>query len=57
MKKYRKLLAAAIGLVVLFVLDRLDITIPGVSDMVLDMLVSAAVAFGVYQVPNEEPEQ
>lgn len=53
MNRYRKLIAALIGFGVLVAIKYYDIRIPGVEALWLDMVVSAAGAFGVYQVRNE----
>lgn len=52
MRKYRKLVAAVIGVAVLVAMQNYDIAVPGLSGIVSDLVVGALTAFGVYQVPN-----
>lgn len=52
MSRYRKAIAAIVGVAALFALRRLEIEIMGVDQIVLEMIASAATAWGVYQVPN-----
>jgi len=54
MAKYRKLYAAIIGVSVLVALRYFDVTVAGLDSVVLELVVSALTAFGVYQVPNEQ---
>ncbi len=53
MAKYRKLIAALIGFAILLTLRFNDIDIFGMDQFVMEMVVSAATVFGVYQSPNE----
>lgn len=53
---YRKALAAVIGVTALLALRYLDIEILGLDSVVLELVVSALTAFGVYQVKNEAGE-
>lgn len=55
-KRYKKLIPAAIGVILLIVLKYYEIDIPGLSGVVLDWLIGSATVFGVYQVKNE-PKQ
>ncbi len=52
MGKYAKSLVAVAGLALLFVSRHFGVTIPGLDQIVSDVLVSALVAGGVYQVRN-----
>jgi len=52
-KRYKKLIPAVIGFVVLITLKNYDIELPGFTSVLLDWLVAAAGTFGVYQVKNE----
>ncbi len=52
MGKYSKFFAAAIGLIVLFALRYFEISLPGFDGVVLETIVSALTAAGVYQVRN-----
>lgn len=51
--RYRKLIAAAIGLAALFALRYYDVSLMGLDGVVLDLIVSALTAFGVYQSRND----
>lgn len=53
MNKYRKFLAALIGVSALMALRYFDIQIMGLDSVILELIVSALTAAGVYQVPNE----
>lgn len=53
MAKFRKLFAALIGVGALVAMRHFDVHIPGVDAVVIDLVVSALTAFGVYAVPNE----
>jgi len=56
-KRYKKLIPAVIGFVVLITLKNYDIELPGFTAVLLDWLVAAAGTFGVYQLKNEpKPE-
>lgn len=52
-KRYRKLIPAIIGVVLLITLKHYEIEIPGLNSAVLDWLVGAALVFGVERVRNE----
>lgn len=52
-KKYRKFIAALVGVSALVALRYFDVQILGIDAVVLDLIVSALTAAGVYQVPNE----
>lgn len=52
-KRYKKLIPAFIGVMLLILLKYWDIDLPGFSAIVLDWLVGGATVFGVYQVKNE----
>lgn len=52
--KYAKFFVAAGGIAVLIGLQRFNVEIPGLADIVRDLIVGALVAGGVYQVPNKE---
>ena len=54
MTRYNKLWASLIGLIVLVGLDHFNVALPGFDAIVLDLIVSALTALGVYQVPNAE---
>ncbi len=53
-KKYKKLIAAGVGLAVLVVIRENNITVPGLDALVMELIVSALTAFGVYQASNEQ---
>lgn len=53
MQKYNKLWAALLGLTALVLLRHFDVEVVGLSPFVLELAMSAATAFGVYQVPNK----
>lgn len=52
MNRYSKLIAAIIGLAVLAAMRHFDFSLPGFDAVALEWVVSAATAFGVYQVRN-----
>ena len=53
MTKYNKLWAVLIGLAALVALNHFEIELPGFDQVVMDLIVAAITAFGVYQVPNQ----
>lgn len=53
MGRYSKLIAATIGLSVLIAMRAYGFEIPGIDAFVIELLVSAGTAFGVYQVRND----
>jgi hypothetical protein len=53
MKKYRKLVAALVGVAALIALRYYEVNLLGLEPIVLDLITGALTAFGVYQVPNE----
>jgi Na+/H+-dicarboxylate symporter len=53
MLKYSKFFVAAVGIALLIGLQRFQVEIPGLADVVRDLIVGALVAGGVYQVPNQ----
>lgn len=56
MRRYRKFFAAMIGVSALMALRYFDVEFLGLDAVVLEMLVSALTAAGVYQVPNDTGE-
>lgn len=56
-KRYKKLIPAFLGVVLLITLKYLDIELPGFSSIVIDWLVGGATVFGVYQVKNEPKQE
>lgn len=52
MRKYAKFFVAAGGLGLLFALRHYDLSLPGFDQVVSELLVSALVAGGVFQVRN-----
>lgn len=55
--RYNKLWAAMIGVSTLFVMDRLGLTIPGLSEVVSDAVISALTLITVERIPNAKPEE
>lgn len=56
-KRYKKLIPAIVGMLLLFLLKRFEIEIPGLADWVLELIISGAAAVGIAQVRNEsKPE-
>lgn len=53
MAKYRKFIAAAAGVTALMALRYFDVEVFGLDAVVLELVVSALTAAGVYQLPNE----
>ena len=54
MKKYRKLIVAIIGVLLLAGKELLGIEIGVAEDQIYLIVISIVTAFGVYQVRNEE---
>ena len=52
MARYSKFFVALIGVAALFALRHYDLSIPGLDSVVLELIVSALTAAGVYQVRN-----
>lgn len=53
MAKYRKAIIALAGVSSLFLLRWHEVDIFGLDAVVLELIVSALTAFGVYQAPND----
>lgn len=53
MRKYKKLFAALIGVGALIAIRQYGVTFPGLEPLVMDLVVGALTAFGVYQTRNE----
>lgn len=53
--KYNKFFIALSGIAVLIGLQQFQVEIPGLGDVVRDLIVGALVAGGVYQIPNTPP--
>lgn len=53
MNRYRKLFAAFVGLTALGTLRYLEIDIVGIDQVVIETVVSALTAWGVYRLPND----
>jgi len=54
-QRYRKLIPAVIGVVVLIGMDYLKIErLPGMNEMVLEWFVAAATVFGIERTPNSK---
>jgi hypothetical protein len=53
MAKYAKFLVAVVGIGTLIGLQRANVEIPGLADIVRDLIVGALIAGGVYHVPNK----
>jgi|GEM_PF-6940115 len=53
MRKYSKFFVALGGVALLIGLQRFQVEVPGLADLVRDLIVGALVAGGVYQVPNQ----
>ena len=54
MLRYNKLLAATLGLGLLLATSYWNISIPGLDQFVMELILTVATAFGVYQVPNAD---
>ncbi len=52
--RYAKFFVAAAGIGVLIGLQQFQVEIPGLADIVRDLIVGALVAGGIYQVPNRQ---
>lgn len=53
MARYSKFFVALIGVAVLFAMRHYNVSLPGLDSVVLELIVSALTAAGVYQVRNE----
>lgn len=53
-KRFNKLWVAVVAFGTLFVMKRYDINIPGWDSAVLELILSALGAYGVYQVKNSQ---
>lgn len=53
MSQYNKLIAAAVGLVVLLG-SQFGLDLTAQQDAIVQVVVAVLTAFGVYQVPNKE---
>lgn len=52
MRRYAKAWAAILGVSALIALRYYDVNIPGIDQVVLDVIVGALTSFGVYRVRN-----
>jgi hypothetical protein len=52
-KAYKKLIASIVGVGIIVVFHKYDITLPGLDAFVMDILIGAGTSFGVYQATNE----
>lgn len=52
MGRYSKAIVAAVGVAALFAMRRYEVEIAGFDSVVLELIVSALTAAGVYQVRN-----
>jgi hypothetical protein len=60
LSRYSKFIVAIAGVVVLFLMRRYDMEILGFDSVVLELIVSALTAAGVYQVrnsPMDDPKE
>lgn len=53
MTRYRKLFACVVGVAALITMRHLDVTIPGIDAIVVELVVGVLTSFGVYQATNE----
>ncbi|CCV14965.1 hypothetical protein [Mesorhizobium sp. STM 4661] len=53
MARYSKFIVAVAGIGVLIGLQQFRVEIPGLGDVVRDLIVGALVAGGVYRIPNQ----
>lgn len=53
LRPYRKLIAALIGVGLLLAFRHFDLPVNELTSFVVDLLIGAGTAFGVYQTPNE----
>lgn len=54
MARYNKLFAALIGVGALVAVRYFEVSVPGLEPIVMDLVVGALTAFGVYQFPNSD---
>jgi hypothetical protein len=52
MSNYRKMIAAVVGLAVLFIYRRFGIDLTGMEETLVEILASVATAIAVYALPN-----
>lgn len=52
--RYRKLIAAAIGIAALIFAHHFQVDIPGLQPVMIDLVVGGLTTLGVYQVANDE---
>ncbi len=52
MSNYRKLVAAVVGMALLFLERRLGISAPGLEEPLIELAMSAATALAVWWFPN-----
>lgn len=52
MSRYSKFFVALIGVGTLFAMRQYDVSLPGLDGVVLELIVSALTAAGVYQAKN-----
>ena len=53
----RKYLVALLGVGLLVAMRHLDVEIPGLPDIVRDLIAGAFIAEAVYQAPNKEASE
>ena len=53
LQPYAKAVVAVAGVAVLIVTHRMNIAVPGLDDVILDVLIGTLTSFGVYQVRNQ----
>ncbi len=52
MGRYSKAIVAVIGVAALFAMRHYEVEVPGLDSVVLELIVSALTAAGVYQIRN-----
>lgn len=51
--RYRKLVAAVVGIAALLAMRYFDIEVPGLQPIVIDLVIGGLTSIGVYQVAND----
>ena len=52
-KQRRKLWAAIITIMVMIILRKYEVTVPGLDQIVTDLIIGALGSFGVHQIRND----
>lgn len=56
MNRYRKLIVALAGLLILYAQRKFGLDLSGTEELIADIVINGAIAFLVWRVPNEPPK-